>query len=70
MKLTLEDAKLLYEDVKKNGVVKSQKTKITRTLETEIIVADNWEYTFYYHKGVMVKIEEYNHRELIEVNVI
>ena len=39
-------------------------------LETEIIVADNWEYTFYYNKGVMVKIEEYNHRELIEVNVI
>lgn len=69
MKVTLKEAKILYEDVKKNGLVKNKKTKITKTIETETIFSDGWEYTFLFNNGNIAKIEEYNKRELIEVYV-
>lgn len=67
MKVNREKANRVYKEVKQSGTVKSERTKITRTLEIEVIVLDGWEYTFYFLKGTLVKIEEYNHRELIEV---
>ena len=67
MKVNREKANRVYKEVKQSGTVKSERTKITRTLEIEVIVLDGWEYTFYFLKGALVKIEEYNHRELIEV---
>ena len=69
MKVNKEEINKVYNEVKENGIVKSERTKITRTMEIEVIVSDGWEYTFYFLKGVLVKIEEYNHRELIEVTV-
>ena len=69
MKISREKAIEVYEDVRKNGEEKRKRDKVTRRIEEEKYIAVGWEYTFYFCEGTIVKIEEYNHREIIEVYV-
>lgn len=64
--------KLEAREVFKNVTENNEDTKIIKIgKHIKIVEAkhDNWEYKFMFHDDVLKKIEEYNHRELIEVTV-
>ena len=60
------EANKLYIECK-NVAINLTKTSVTRTIESvKIILEDNHDITFLFYKGEIVKIEEFNGRELIE----
>ena len=53
-----------YNDVKdKLG----EETSVTPVITKRGFIEDGWEYTFFFYKGELAKIEAWNHRELIEI---
>jgi len=66
MFISKEKAKSIYDEVTKNNNVTIEKQGKIRT---EKVSFDGWDYSFMFCENELKKIEEYNHRELIEAYV-
>lgn len=69
MKISMNKAKEILTDLKANGEVIYEDVKITNTITKSVYIMNGWEYVLIFESGVLKKIEEGNHRELIEAYV-
>ena len=68
MKISKMRANITMNEVINKGEFVKE-VKVTNSITCKVYKCDGWEYTFFSINGELTKIEEYNHRELIEVYV-
>lgn len=61
--IKLEEAMKIYNGLKES---KEMITKRAGTMGIKECEENGWTYTFFFYKGILKKIEAFNHRELIE----
>jgi hypothetical protein len=66
--ITIEKANEVIREVKRNGELMEQET-LSHSMKKEVYKEDGWTYEIFTDHDKPLKIEAYNHRELIEAYV-
>lgn len=69
MEMSREKGMEMIEELRRDGAEEKPTIQVTPTITETTFLLDGWQYKCLFYKGDLVKIESYNHRELLEVYI-